>query len=81
MKKAILYFFVTMLFITLVLQVSFFSSKTFSKSNTNYKPITELSSQEYENTYVRVLINGQWWMYVYGGSGGTVLIDRYKIEE
>jgi len=64
-----------------VLHLLYFSSETFSKINISYKQITGMSSHVYENTYVRVLVDGQWWMYVYSDPGGTVLIDRYKIEE
>jgi len=65
----------------LVLHLSFFSSYTFSKVSTGNKQLVGMSSHAYENIYVRVLVNGQWWMYVYSGPGGTVLIDRYQIEE
>ncbi|MEO8210705.1 MAG: hypothetical protein ABI840_09085 [bacterium] len=64
-----------------LLLFSFFSSETFSMINTGHKQISGMASQKFDNYYVRVLVNGEWWMYVYSDPGGTVLIDRYKIEE
>ncbi|MEO6695734.1 MAG: hypothetical protein ABIY50_08340 [Ignavibacteria bacterium] len=67
---------------SLIINLSFISSEIFSKSNVcDNQTSIKVSSQKFENRYVRVLVNGVWWMYVYSGPGGTVLIDRYKIEE
>jgi len=66
--------FITLLFITLPisLAINFLTvDKTFAKHTIANKITTEVKSY----TYVRVFVDGKWWIYVYDEDGR--LIDVY----
>ncbi|MFZ1321400.1 MAG: hypothetical protein WAT71_07575 [Ignavibacteria bacterium] len=64
--------FFTLLIIILSLQTSLFKESIVKNNESSFHSIN------LDITYVKVFDNGHWWIYVYDG---TVLIDRYLLED